>query len=359
MKLARDLRATLWSVVRRRDRITHLGRLGPRQIGYLIRFVTHVIPRAVDELAHIARAAERIPDAALREQALASIREKAYHVQGGCVLATFLPKASASRYIRIVCALETIYDYLDNLCDRLPHMPVEAYAVMHEALLDAVDLSRVPQNNYFRASSTYDDRGYLAQLVIQVRHNLARTPNYTVAAPYLLASVSLYRDLQSKKHLPLHEREASCRVWFAAHEADLSSLRWYEFAAACGSSLPVFALLAVAEDSNSSPQLAKAIYEAYFPAMSAVHILLDYFIDQAEDLEHDELNFFACYDNEEDALERLTLLMQRTLCLTNGLPNAQRHTFLFTAMRGFYLTHPKIFQQSLEVQSNRLLNVVL
>ena len=35
--------------------------------------------------------------------------------------------------------------------------------------------------------------------------------------------------------------------------------------------------------------------DAYFPGVSAIHILLDYFIDQAEDREHGELNFMACY----------------------------------------------------------------
>ena len=36
-------------------------------------------------------------------------------------------------------------------------------------------------------------------------------------------------------------------------------------------------------------------YDAYFPYVSAVHVLLDAFIDQAEDREHGELNFSRVY----------------------------------------------------------------
>ena len=66
------------------------------------------------------------PDPALRREAVASIEGKAYHVAGACILATFLPSAAAEHYIEIVAPLETIYDYLDNLCDRLPNVPPAA-----------------------------------------------------------------------------------------------------------------------------------------------------------------------------------------------------------------------------------------
>ena len=51
---------------------------------------------------------------------------------------------------------------------------------------------------------------------------------------------------------------------------------------------------------------------AYFPNVSAVHILLDYFIDQAEDREHRELNFVACYASSGEAVERVARLIRST-----------------------------------------------
>lgn len=356
MNLSRDLHSTLWRIMQRRDRILRLRRLGARKLGFLARFLTYVIPRAVDELALITRRASRIPDEALREQALASIREKAYHAEGGSVLATFLPRDGALRHIRIVCALESVYDYLDNLCDRLPEMPTEAYAPLHEALLDAVDLTREPCVPYYQAGPHREDGGYLARLIGEIREAIGALPGYGVVLPYLRASVSLYRDLQAKKHLPQGLREVACREWFAEHSTQAPALRWYEFAAACGSSLPVFALLALAEEPALDDRRARETYAAYFPAISALHILLDYFIDQAEDQEHHELNFFACYADEADGLNRLSFLMRTARDRAAALPDGERHGFLLEAMCGFYLTHPKVFAQSLEAQSNFLLD---
>ncbi|MGB8520679.1 MAG: DUF2600 family protein, partial [Candidatus Tumulicola sp.] len=57
----------------------------------LLRFLRRVVPHASVELDGITALAESIPDERLRAEALASVRAKAYHVAGGCILATFLP----------------------------------------------------------------------------------------------------------------------------------------------------------------------------------------------------------------------------------------------------------------------------
>lgn len=354
--LSRDLRSTLWAIVRRRDRIAHLLKLGPRHLSFLARFLTRIIPQSLDELAVLARRAERIPHAALREQALSSITEKAYHVQGGCVFATFLPAAAAKRHIKIVAALETIYDYLDNLCDRLEGVTVEAYPTLHEALLDAVDLDRVP-GEYYRDGPDADDGGYLRGLVDDVRAGLADLPQYRRVRSELCTAVALYRDLQSKKHMPADLRDDYCRTWFAQSDERFAHLRWYEFAAACGSSLPVFAMLALAEDAVLDDSLVADTFRAYLPGISSLHIMLDYFIDQAEDTEHGELNFVACYESSDDATQRLSLLIRDAQARICRLPTHTHHEFILEAMRGFYLTHPKVFSQSLGEQSSALLAV--
>ena len=356
--LSRDLRQTLWGVVRHGDRFSTLLRYGPTYLKHLARFLTVIIPQALDELAPLTLRASRIPDAQLREQAVASIAEKAYHVQGGCVLATFLEPAAAKRHIAIVTPLETIYDYLDNLCDRLPSLPPSAYPTVHEALYDAVDLSRTP-TDYYRDCSHNNDGGYLRSLVDDVRAHLHTLPHYERIKTYLCTAVEHYCDLQAKKHLPPEEREAACRAWFANSGATFAHLRWYEFAAACGSSLPVFAMLALAEHPSINDEVLSATFDAYLPALSSVHIMLDYFIDQAEDREHDELNFVACYKDNADATNRLSLLIRDAHARILGLVTSEQHTFVLRSMLGFYLTHPKIFAQSLDAQSRELLAVPL
>jgi tetraprenyl-beta-curcumene synthase len=278
-------------------------------------------------------------------------------VQGGSILATFLRGAMAERYVAIVAPLETIYDYLDNLCDRLDGVPERAYPTLHEALLDAVDAARTP-GDYYRDGPHRDDGGYLRWLVERTREGIASLPNIDTVRPRLIEAARFYAELQSFKHVDAARREAVCDAWFAQHRARFPDLRWWEFAAACGSSLPVFAMLFLAAQPRLDRAAVDATFDAYFPNVSALHILLDYFIDQAEDREHRELNFVACYANSAEAVERVRRLVVRTFERVRALRGADSHVFVVRAMCLFYLTHPKVFAQRLDCESAALLSAV-
>jgi tetraprenyl-beta-curcumene synthase len=355
--LWRDVRRTLATVFSRPSRIRRLIALGPRGWIATARYVGAVIPRAGRELAAIRVRAERIPDAALRAQALASIDDKAYHVQGGCILATFMPSRAARRYIAIVAAIETIYDYLDNLCDRLPGVSQHAYATLHEALIDALDDRRTPFD-YYRDGPTGDDGGYLRSLVDAARGGLRGLPNYAAVRDRLVEIARFYADLQVLKHGPAGAREAACDAWYERNRERFPGLDWWEFAAACGSSLPIFALVALATRERLDPAEIDATSTAYFPGVSAIHILLDYFIDQAEDREHGELNFVACYASSAEAVARLRRLVTASLARVRTLAGAAHHRFLVEAMCVFYLTHPKVFEQHLDAESAAVLRAL-
>ncbi|HZO92716.1 MAG TPA: DUF2600 family protein [Candidatus Baltobacteraceae bacterium] len=355
--LNRDVRRTVARVFRRPTRVRKLIALGPRAWLATARYLLAVIPQASRELAAIRARAARIPDGALREQALASIDGKAYHVQGGAILATFLRGATSRRYVAIVAALETIYDYLDNLCDRLPGVPQGAYATLHGALIDALD-DRRPIGDYYRDGPGGDDAGYLRGLVEDVRDGLRTLPNYAAVRGRLVDVAGFYAELQVLKHGPPGARERACDAWYARNRERFPGLSWWEFAAACGSSLPVFALIELAARARLDEREADATLAAYFPGVSALHILLDYFIDQAEDREHDELNFVACYPTSVDAVERLRRFVELALARVRGLAGATRHRFLVQAMCVFYLTHDKVFEQRLDDESAALLSAL-
>ncbi|MGD0052512.1 MAG: DUF2600 family protein [Vulcanimicrobiaceae bacterium] len=352
-----DLRRTLSVVFRRPSRLVRLIALGPRGWFATARFLTVVIPRSGRELARIRARAAAIPNAVLREQALASIDLKAYHVQGGAILATFLRGATARRYITIVAALETIYDYLDNLCDRVPNVSRTAYAALHGALLDALD-DRRALGDWYRAGPVGDDGGYLRSLVETARAGLRALPHYDEVREQLLEVGEYYAELQVLKHGPSGVRERECGAWYARHRERFPGLAWWEFAAACGSSLPVFALIDLAARTRFDPAEIDATLRAYFPGVSAIHILLDYFIDQAEDREHGELNFVACYPSSAAAVEALGGLVRCTLVRLRTLTGAARHRFVVQAMCVFYLTHPKVFEQRLDRESATLLTAL-
>ena len=335
-------------------RFVRLLRFGPLGLGAMARFLLVVVPTASRALAAIRARAARIPDAALRAQALASIDGKAFHVQGGCILATFLRGRGAARYVRLIAALETIYDYLDNLCDRLPDLTPDAYPTLHEALLDALDDRREPAA-YYRDGPAGDDGGYLRSLVDDVRAAARALPRYPAVRERLLDVAGSYVRLQALKHTAAGVREDACARWFAEERERFGDFAWWEFAAACGSSLPVFALLFLAAQPHLEPAAIEATFAAYFPNLSALHILFDYFIDQAEDREHRELNFVACYPSADVAVARMSELIRRSRAQIAGLRDPGRHEFLLRAMCLFYLTHPKVFDQGLDRDSVRIL----
>lgn len=342
---------------RRPTRLRRLAALGPS--GWLAtwRFLRRIVPLADAELATIRARAAAIPDPALRAQALASIDGKGYHVEGGSILATFLPRAAARRYVAIVAPLETIYDYLDNLCDRMPGVSQRAYASLHEALLDAVDDRRSP-GAYYRDGPPGDDGGYLRGLVDAVRAGLRALPHYATVRERLLEVAGFYAELQIIKHGPPGARERACDAWYERNAQRFPGLAWWEFAAACGSSLPIFALLELASRERLDPAEIDATLDVYFPNVSALHILLDYYIDQAEDAAHGELNFVACYPSRDEAVRRLAAFVRETLRRAGRLAGATRHRFLVQAMCVFYLTHPKIFEQRLDDDSETLLRAL-
>lgn len=355
--LRRDLTRTLGNLLRTPARLRRLLAFGPKGLLQIARFLFTVVPYASRRLAQIRADALTIPDPELRAQALASIEGKAYHVQGGCILATFLRPQAARRYVEAVVPIETIYDYLDNLCDRLEGVPEGAYATLHGALLDALDPRR-PLAEYYRDGPHRDDGGYLLGLVQQSRTALALLPSLEAVTDRILESAALYTELQTYKHLPPSRREEACRAWFERNRMRAPGMAWWEFAAAAGSSLPVFAMLFLA--SHDAPREADvgATYHVYFPALSAIHILLDYFIDQAEDREHGELNFFAMYPSPAEGVERIRAAIGAVLVRAKALPDGEAHAFLLRSMALFYLTHPKVFEQGLETGSALLLSAL-
>lgn len=322
----------------------------------IVRFLRTIVPHARLELEGIGSLARTIPDDALRNQALASIEAKAYHVAGGCILATFLPHAEARAYVELVAPLESIYDYLDNLCDRHPGVSEAAYPVLHQAIGDALDPYATPRD-YYALGPAGDDNGYLHRLVTRVRRSLRRIDGHEKLLPVFREAARLYAEMQTYKHYPAGERERACREWFAARKNDrIAELEWYEFACAAGSQLQVYAPLY--ELLAGRTQAVVRAYDAHFPAVAALHVLLDSFIDQAEDRHYGELNFAATYPAPEAMRKRAGYLAGLARRRFSWLPDPRPHAFVLRVMSLFYLTHPKVYAQHLNGEAESLLHAI-
>ena len=350
-----EIRFAVGHVLASGVRVKALAGLKPRGWLDFARFLRSVVPLAAEGLAGIEARARSIPDALLRREALASVRDKAYHVAGASILATFLPAVAREHYVRIVAPLESIYDYLDNLCDRHPHVPVQAYPVLHRALADALDPTTT-LGEYYACGPAGDDGGFLLWLVQRVRAGLTQLAGHEHLLPRFREAAALYTDLQTYKHFPDAEREGACIAWFDRHKKGFPDLKWWEFASAAGSQFHVYAPLY--EAFLGKFEIIDDVYDAYFPNLSALHVLLDYFIDQDEDLLHDELNFVACYDSLEQFRERASALAASASADLNKLSGRRAHMFVVRVMTLFYLTHPKVYEQGLDVEARDLLQAI-
>ncbi|MCQ4087010.1 tetraprenyl-beta-curcumene synthase family protein [Saccharibacillus sp. JS10] len=301
------------------------------------------LPGVKKELGGWRERAARIPDPELRTQALASIADKEFHCQGGSVYAA-INSDKKDVLIPLIVALQTISDYLDNLCDRSTSLDPEDFRLLHKSMLDAVDPSAQPEN-YYRFRDEQEDGGYLNALVTTCQENIRQLPGYVHAQPYVRLLVSLYGDLQVYKHIAPELREPSLTTWRQEHAELAPELYWNEFSAATGSTLGMFMLFAGASRDDFDAEAAKLVYTSYFPYVCGLHIMLDYLIDQEEDRIGGDLNFCNYYDSSEDMLRRVEEIVNGARRDVAALPHAPFHRMVIEGLIALYLSDPKVSQQ--------------
>ncbi|MFF2481560.1 tetraprenyl-beta-curcumene synthase family protein [Paenibacillus sp. NPDC058071] len=319
---------------------------GPFKLMY--RVYRYILPDVEAELDRLRQLAERIPDPELRTQALSSMASKKFHCQGGAVYA-----CANMEYrhvlIPLIVALQTISDYLDNLCDRSTSLDPEDFRLLHQSMLDAVDPD-ASLTDYYAHRKERDDGGYLHHLVRTCQTNVAKLPSYGSVLRSVKELVGLYGDLQVYKHIRKELREPQLLSWWEEHMEHYPGLQWNEFAAATGSTLGMFTLFLAASGDGLSQSDAREIKEIYFPHVCGLHIMLDYLIDQEEDETGGDLNFCSYYDSQQRLAERIGFIATHARRDVRQLPASRFHGLIIEGLLALYLSDPKIKSQT-DVQS--------
>ncbi|WP_409270981.1 tetraprenyl-beta-curcumene synthase family protein [Neobacillus sp. SCS-31] len=302
-----------------------------------------IFPAVKEEMSYWKKRAEAIPNQELRKQALASIETKAFHCEGGAILA-LIAKEEYKQAISFIVAYQTISDYLDNLCDRSTSLDPDDFASLHDAMFDALILGE-PHGDYYSKREDRDDGGYLAELVAKCNSVLASMKKYPVIRDYLLELCGFYCELQVHKHVTPEEREPRLQEWFERHKTRMPEMEWYEFSACSGSTLGIYCLVSYALGNDFGKQEAEKVMNGYFPYIQGLHILLDYFIDQEEDRAGGDLNFCFYYKNQETLFNRLMHFMEEADRHTDGLPNQRFHKLINRGLLGIYLSDEKVRRQ--------------
>ena len=325
---------------------------------YLPRFLTGVLPRVSREMRRWEQSLTLQADWPLLQQALSSLSRKRFHAQGGSFYALYSPNADCSKnLVTLIVALQTISDYLDNLCDRGGVYDEAAFRCLHKAITASLTCGPAREHDYYRFYPAKNDGGYLEALVAQCRTCTGSLPAYREVQPEILHLASLYNDLQVYKHLNPLVRASRLKRWFREKAAPTKPpLQWWEFAAACGSTLAIFALFGLAARPGTGPREAGRVVSAYFPWVCGLHILLDYWIDQDEDIRGGDFNFAACYPSPASAVERLRLFLDKALEETAKLDRPSFHHTVILGLLAVYLSDPKVKSQNLQGQANTLLS---
>jgi len=302
-----------------------------------------IMPAVHSELSYWKERAKAIPNEELRQQALASIKHKTFHCEGGSVMALTALKYKREA-IKFIVAYQTISDYLDNLCDRSTSLDPNDFAALHESMEDALTIG-APARDYYRFREDQDDGSYLADLMKTCQSVLEHVPNYEVIKSHLLELCTYYCDLQIHKHVCKDEREERLKKWFAEHEKVLPKMGWHEFSACSGSTLGIFCLVSYAMRNDFKEKQANMIRSGYFPYIQGLHILLDYFIDQDEDREGGDLNFCFYYKDDEEMLNRFIHFIEEADRHTKHLPDRKFHKLINRGLLGVYLSDQKVNKQ--------------
>ncbi|QHW30597.1 tetraprenyl-beta-curcumene synthase family protein [Paenibacillus rhizovicinus] len=320
----------------------------------MYRVYKYVLPEVRAELARLRVIAERIPDHELRVQALASMTSKQFHCEGGGIYAAGNLKRRHLLVPLIVC-LQTISDYLDNLCDRSTSLDPGDFRLLHQSMLDAVNPD-APLQDYYALRAERDDGGYLHELVHTCQACVKQLPAYALVQSYVTELVGLYGDLQVYKHIVKEKREPALLAWWEQHRHTVPQLQWNEFAAATGSTLGMFMLFLTASDELCTPEDALRVRNAYFPHVCGLHILLDYLIDQEEDRIGGDLNFCNYYSNQSLLIERIGTIVEWARKDVDSLPAPRFHRMVIEGLIALYLSDPKVSgQKDVKLVSKRLM----
>jgi tetraprenyl-beta-curcumene synthase len=321
----------------------------------ILRFIKEIFPQVKKELGFWTVRAEKASDSVLANQALDSLHRKAFHCLGGSIYALY-PGVEREAMIEFIVAYQTISDYLDNLVDAAHVQDEKAFAQLHLAMTEALDPD-TELSDYYAEYPQHQDGGYLDHLVRTCQANLKALPSFSVVKAQLFAFATLYSSLQTFKHLCLEVREEKMLSWLEPNQAHYPEISVWEFAAATGSTLGIFCLVAAAHRPGLTAEEVNKIKRAYFPWISGLHILLDYFIDFVEDRETEQLNFVQYYTSTTEREARLVLFLRKSLEHACELTYPRFHQAVIEGLLAMYLSDPKTKIEELEGGARALLSV--
>jgi tetraprenyl-beta-curcumene synthase len=320
------------------------------------RYWLGVFPRVCREVRHWRARALEISDPNLRRLALDAHDSKRTNLEGAAAFAAFAVDHRPD-VVRALTAYQTIFDYLDVLAEQPSSDPAANGRRLNAALLAAL-APEEPHVDYYEHHTHRDDGGYLVELIDACRAALERLPSFVTVAASARRAAQRMIAYQSLNHGDPNGSHESFDQWARWETQPETGLRWWETAAAAGSSLAALALIAAAVDPALRLEAATAIEGAYFPWIGALHSLLDSLIDRAEDAATGNRGLIDYYPSLDEAAARMTMIAGESLRLTRGLPHGRQHALVLAAMASHYLSMPEAFAPDARFATHSILGAM-
>lgn len=316
------------------------------------RYWFDVFPAVRREVGILRRRAEAIPDPSLRRLALDTQAQKWGNLEGAAAFAAFLPSARRRVVARLLVNLQGIYDYADTLMEQPAGDPRANASSLHGAILVALEPGR-PHIDYYAHHDGCEDGGYLAALVERCRSLLEELPSFASVAEAARLHARRIVDYQCDVNLASEGR--TCRtISTRGGDSDGLTLRWWETAAAGGSSLTVFALLAAAAKPRLTPVESTGVERLYWPFAASLHTLLDNLIDWREDLDSSQHNLLSHYSSNQEMARRLEYLASETFLRACDFDDG--HRLILAGMVALYLSDEHAWTSFARPSSERVLS---
>lgn len=298
-----------------RAQLAAVGGAAARELGWGLRLVGR-------ELDGWRARASAIEDPVLREHAIGSLTRKRTLVDGAAFY-WILPERRDTELLRLLVAFQVLADLLDELSER----GGDSHDLMR-AFVEAVVLDT--------PIGEHDE--YTMALIEACRAGCAALPGYPLIGGLLDAQARQAGALGLHHIADADAREAALRR-FAADEFDATSeATWFEQTAGGASALTIIVLLAMAADPRTTARDIDAALAVYSPWVSALSMMLDSWVDQDDDRASGHVSFVGYYEDRRAAVDRIALLINRSLRDLATLPGGERHTLVTAAMVAMFLS---------------------
>jgi tetraprenyl-beta-curcumene synthase len=277
-----------------------------------------------------------IPEAIIRQDALATLHSERFNAEGAALFAT-LPRRRDPQLLRLLVTFQILLDFLDTVSERSAPDPIANGRQLHLALVEALDPTCL-LSDYYRHHRWREDGGYLEALVQTCREACVRLPSYPLVQARVQRAAARFA-VQIFNHDPdPHRRDATLKAWVEREFPDEDDLGWWELAAAASSSLSIHALLALAADPACRGQDVDSVDAVYMPWACAASTMLDNYVDHAEDLQNEAHNYIDHYPDRDSAECGVYKLLQRATYGANTLRDDAKQATIVAGMAAMYLS---------------------